>query len=192
MGKGIYCELSKILKSDYIKKWYTHNQESVLETHKLCRDFEIQTDHLILAKRQDLMIVNNNKENQLNSGLYRPGWVKIKVREKRQTPRPCKRTKKTQTKNTKKLRKMRVTVIPVVTSVLGTIPRGLVTRLKDLDRGQVETIQITSLLDRPEYWEESRRLEKTLCHSNSSEKPSANTGVKNFQKSKVIIIRKTF
>ena len=27
--------------------------------------------------------------------------------------------------------------------------------------------------ERPEYWEESWRLEKTCCHSNSNEKPSA-------------------
>ena len=34
---------------------------------------------------------------------------------------------------------------------------------------------------RPEYWEESWRLEETCCHSNSSEKPSAKTDVKNSQ-----------
>ena len=36
------------------------NPEYVLEkeTHKLLWDFEIQTDHLILAKRQDLVIIN--------------------------------------------------------------------------------------------------------------------------------------
>ena len=32
---------------------------------------------------------------------------------------------------------------------------------------------------RPEYWEESWRLEETCCHSNFSEKPSANADVKN-------------
>ena len=31
----------------------------------------------------------------------------------------------------------------------------------------------------PEYWEESWRLEDTCCHSNSSERPSANADVKN-------------
>ena len=30
-------------------------------------------------------------------------------------------------------------------------------------------------------------LEETCCHSNSSEKPSANAGVKNSQKSKIIL-----
>ena len=33
--------------------------------------------------------------------------------------------------------------------------------------------------ERPESWDESWRLEETCCHSNSCEKPSANTDVKN-------------
>ena len=32
--------------------------------------------------------------------------------------------------------------------------------------------------DQPEYWKESQRLEETCSHSNSNEKPSANTSVK--------------
>ena len=35
--------------------------------------------------------------------------------------------------------------------------------------------------ERPEYWEESWILKETCCHSNSSEKPSANADVKNSQ-----------
>ena len=35
--------------------------------------------------------------------------------------------------------------------------------------------------ERPEYWEESWRLEETCYRSNSSERPSAKTGVKNSQ-----------
>ena len=45
--------------------------------------------------------------------------------------------------------------------------------------GRVETIQSTTLFKRPEYWEESWRLEESCCHSNSSERPSANADVKN-------------
>ena len=36
--------------------------------------------------------------------------------------------------------------------------------------------------DRPEYWEESWRPEETYCHTNSNGRPSANAGVKNFQR----------
>ena len=41
-----------------------HNQESIQEneTHKIQEDFEIQTDHWISARRQDLMIVNRKSE----------------------------------------------------------------------------------------------------------------------------------
>ena len=33
--------------------------------------------------------------------------------------------------------------------------------------------------EQPEYWEESWRLEETCCHSNSSERPSADADMKN-------------
>ena len=41
-----------------------HNPESVQEneTHKLLWDFEIQTDHLISARRPDQVIVNKKKK----------------------------------------------------------------------------------------------------------------------------------
>ena len=42
--------------------------------------------------------------------------------------------------------------------------------------------------DRPEYLEESWRLEEIWCHSDSSGKSSANPDVKNSQISKIIII----
>ena len=43
--------------------------------------------------------------------------------------------------------------------------------------------------DRPEYWEESWRLEKTCWHSDSSGKLSAYAGVKNSQISKISVRR---
>ena len=40
-----------------------HNSASVLEndTHKLLWDFDINTDHLISARKPDLIIINNQK-----------------------------------------------------------------------------------------------------------------------------------
>ena len=74
---------------------------------------------------------------------------------------------------------MKVTVILIVIGSLGTIPKGLVKGLEDLDiRWQVETIQATGRL---EYWRESKRSAETWCHSNPSEKPSVNAGLKNSQ-----------
>ena len=54
-----------------------HNPAPVLEndTHKLLWDFDIQTDHLISARRPDLMIINKKKkkENLKNARLFCPG-----------------------------------------------------------------------------------------------------------------------
>ena len=46
-----------------MNKWYMLDPASVLEndTHKLLWDFEIQTDHLISARRPDLIKINNKK-----------------------------------------------------------------------------------------------------------------------------------
>ena len=48
----------------------------------------------------------------------------------------------------KKLRNMKVTVIPIVIGVLGTVPKGLESRLEELEiRGRMETIQTTASLE---------------------------------------------
>ena len=47
----------------------------------------------------------------------------------------------------KKLWDIKVTVIPIVIGALGTVTKGLIKRLEDLEiKGRVETIQTTALL----------------------------------------------
>ena len=75
---------------------------------------------------------------------------------------------------------MKVMIIPIV---IGTVIKGLVQGLEGLEiTGRMETIKTTDYWDWPQYWEEFWWLEETCCHSNSSEKPSANACVKNSQK----------
>ena len=64
VGKVIHWEMCKKFKFDHTNKWYMHNPAPVLEndTHKLLWDFNIQTDHLIPARRPDLMITNKKRE----------------------------------------------------------------------------------------------------------------------------------
>ena len=63
VGKGIHREMCKKFKFDHTNKCYMHNPAPVLEnaTHKLLWDFYIQTDHLIRARRPDLIIINKKK-----------------------------------------------------------------------------------------------------------------------------------
>ena len=56
ISKVIHWEMCKKFRFDHINKWHMHNPALVLEndTHKLIWDFDIQTDHLISARRPDL------------------------------------------------------------------------------------------------------------------------------------------
>ena len=58
VDKVIHWEMCKKFKFHHTNKWYMHNPVSVLENdrHKLIWDFDIQTDHLISARRPDLII----------------------------------------------------------------------------------------------------------------------------------------
>ena len=63
VGKVIHWEMCKKFKFDHMNEWYMHNPAPVLEnaTHKLLWDSDIQTDHLIPARRPDLMIISKKK-----------------------------------------------------------------------------------------------------------------------------------
>ena len=75
VGKVIHWEICKKFVFDHTNKWYMHNPAPVLEnnTHKLQRDYDIHTDHLISAGRPDLIKINNKKENSQNCRLGCPG-----------------------------------------------------------------------------------------------------------------------
>ena len=70
--------LKECKNNNNTNKRYMHNSAPVLEndTHKLLWDFSIHTDHLILVRRPDLIIINKKKkkkENLQNSRLCCPG-----------------------------------------------------------------------------------------------------------------------
>ena len=89
LGKVIHWEMCKKFKFDHANKWYMHNLASVQEndSHKLLWDFDIQTDHLISARRPDLIIIikkkkkkkEKKKENLQNCRLCCPGWSQNKT-----------------------------------------------------------------------------------------------------------------
>ena len=72
---------------------------------------------------------------------------------------------------------MTVTVIPIIFGAIGTVIKGLVQGLEDLEiRGPIETILTTELLRSARTW---RRVLETCCHLDFNGKPSAKAGVKN-------------
>ena len=71
MGKVIHWEICKKFKFDHTNKWYMYNTAAVMEndTHKPLWDFNIQTDHLISARRPDEIIINNNNKKKITSKI---------------------------------------------------------------------------------------------------------------------------
>ena len=75
----IHWELCKKLKFDHMNKSCMHNPEPVLENemHKILGDLKMQTDHLISARRPDLVIVKEK-----NSGPCPPARPQSKIKRK--------------------------------------------------------------------------------------------------------------
>ena len=176
VGKVIHRAMCKKFKFDHTNKWYMYNSASVREndTHKLLWDFDIQTDHLISARRPDLIIINKRKITCKIVDFAVPADHRIKLKE-------CEKKDKylDLARELKKLWNMLVTIIPIVIGDFGAVTKGLLKGLEDLEvGGRVKTIQMTALLRTARIL---RRVLKTWGHSNSSERPSANTDVKNSQ-----------
>ena len=150
-----------------------HNPAPVLEnnTNKLLWDFDVHTDHLISARRPDLIIINKNRRILKIVDFAVPADHRIKLKEWKRKDKYFDLAREL-----KKLWNMKVTIIPIVIGAFGTVTKGL---LKEDLADEWRPSKQQHYWKRPEYWEESWRLEETCSHSVSSERPSANADVKN-------------
>ena len=112
--------MCKTYKFDHTNKWYMHNPAPVLEndTHKLIWDFNIQTDHLIPARRPDLIIINKKKRICQMVDFAVPADHRINMKE-------CEKKDKyfELARELKKLWNMKVTIVPNVISAFSTISK---------------------------------------------------------------------
>ena len=151
VGKVIHWELCKKFKFDHATKWSMHNPESVLEndTHKLLWDFEIQTDHLISARRPDLIIIDKKKKKKTKTkrtwkivDFTVPVDQRVKLKENQKKDKYLELAWEL-----KKLWKMKVTFIPSEIGTLGRVIKALIKGQEDLEISWwTETIQTTALL----------------------------------------------
>ena len=109
--------------------------------HKLLWDFNIQADHLIPARRPDLKIINKEERISKIVDFAVPADNRINLKE-------CAKKDKyiDLAREVKKLWNMNVVIVPIMIGALGTITKGLLKGLEDLEVGaRVETIQMTAL-----------------------------------------------
>ena len=121
-----------------------HNPAPILQndTHELLWDFDIHTDHLISVRRPDLIITNKKKRTCKIVNFFIPADHRIKLKE-------CEKKDKylDLVRELKELWNMQVTLKPIVIGASGTVIKGLLKGLEDLEvGGRVETIQTTALL----------------------------------------------
>ena len=124
-------------------KWYEHEPKSVLENenYKILWDFSIQTDHVIEARRPDLVVVdvNNKKRTCKIIDFAVPGDSRIdeKGKEKIEKYQDLRR-------ELQKIWNVKVKIIPLVVGCLGAIPKQFGNRLKETgitaEIGQVQKI----------------------------------------------------
>ena len=121
-----------------------HKLAPVLEnnTHKLLWNFDIYADHLISARRPELIIINKKKRTCKIVDFAVPADNRIKLKE-------CEKKDEyiDLARELKKLWNMQVRIIPIVIGAFGTVTKGLQKGLEDLEvGGRAETIQTTTLV----------------------------------------------
>ena len=116
--KVIRWKLCKRSKIDLTIKWYVQKLESIQEnkTHKLLRDFEIETDQRIALRRSDFVSINKKKELVIIWKILMFQHTEIKRKRKdRKILEPFLRVEKAV--------KYEVTVILIVVRTLGMVPK---------------------------------------------------------------------
>ena len=83
-GKNVHWKLARKCNFEARDKWYEHEPESVLENedYKILWDFSIQTDHVIEARRPDLVVVDKKERSCKIIDFAVPGVVGLRRRRK--------------------------------------------------------------------------------------------------------------
>ena len=103
---------------------------------------DIQTDHLILARQPGLIKIHKEDKTCRVVDFAVPVGHRVKVKESEK-----KNNYLDLAREMKRMWNIKVSIIPIVNDALGTVTKGLVHRLKDVDiAGRVETVQTTALM----------------------------------------------
>ena len=114
-----------------------HKTESVLENENIILwDFEIQTDHLIPARRPDLVLIDKKRKNRHLVNFAVPADHRVKMKESEKINKNLDLAREL-----RKLWNMKVKVVPIVIDALGMVPKALEKNLGELEiKGRIETI----------------------------------------------------
>ena len=125
-----------------------------------------------------MQLNNNNNNNNNNSDNAVPADHRIKVKESEKKDKYLELFR-----GLKKTWNMKAPIIPIVIGAFGTVTKGLLKGLEDLEvHGQVGAIQTTALLRMARILRRVLETWRDCYYPNSSERPSANADVKSSNK----------
>ena len=130
VAKALHWKLSKTHQFPCSDKWYDHVPEMVCENNevKLLWDCDIQTDHVIQARRPDIVLVEKKKNvvSLIDVAVPWDSRVATKEQEKINKYQDLKIELK------RIWHKEKVEVIPIVIGALGAIPKNLKRNLESI------------------------------------------------------------
>ena len=144
VGRKIHWGVCRKIGFDVNEKWYKHEPEKVVENDswKILWDFTIQTDHVIEARRRDMVIIDKTKNECKIIDFACPFDSRIEEREKDKM-----KDYSGLKRELKKIWDMPVKIIPVVVGALGTTPKKLKQWLSDLEiEARIVELQKTTIL----------------------------------------------
>ena len=129
LGKIVHWKLARKCNFKAGDKWHEHEPESVLENedYKILWDFSIQTDHVIEARRPDLVVVDKKERICKIIDFAVPGDTRIEEKEKDKIEKYQDLRRELQ-----KVWNVKVKIIPLVVGSLGAIPKQFGNRLKQI------------------------------------------------------------
>ena len=127
--KIVHWKLARKCNFEAGNRWYEHEQEIVVESEnlKILWDFRIQTDHVIEARRLDLVEVDKKRRTCkiIDFAVLRDIRIEEKEKEKIEKYQDLRR-------ELQKIWNVRVKIIPLVGGSLGGIPKPFGNRLKEI------------------------------------------------------------
>ena len=126
------------------ERWYEHQPDTVTENDrcKLLWDFDVQTDHVIQARRPDVIVIDKEKKECKIIDFAMPHDSRVNAKEVEKIEKYQDLAREVQ-----KLWNMRTKVIPIIIGALGTTPKKLSKRLEDLGiETQIAELQKTAII----------------------------------------------
>ena len=126
-------------------RWYQHRADKVAENEdvKLLWDFQVQTDHVIPARRPDILILKKKESTAIIIDISVPGDTRIKDTEEAKILKY-----QDLRREIKKLWNLKsVKVVPIIVGTLGAVTPNLRKYLDEVDCNlSISNIQKTALL----------------------------------------------